>query len=93
MAKDPNNNNEDSNKPLDEKLDDFLDAPLFDPDAPSNDNNWFANLVKNDYESAEALYAGAIIIFGVVVSQELLRLVKYGDAYVPFSSASGGQLF
>lgn len=89
MAKDPNNDDDDSNK----NLDAFLDTPFFDPDAPSSENNWFANLVKNDYESAEALYVGAIAIFGVVVSQELLRWVKYGDAYVPFSSAAGGQLF
>jgi hypothetical protein len=63
---------------LDQKIDNLLDKPFFDPYAPSNDNNWFANLVRNDYESAEALYAGVIVILGVVISQQLLRIVKYG---------------
>ncbi|KAL7538144.1 hypothetical protein ACHAWF_006005 [Thalassiosira exigua] len=63
---------------IETKIDAFLDAPLFDPDAPSNENNWFANLVKDDYDSAEALYAGVVVMLGVIVSQELLRIVKYG---------------
>jgi hypothetical protein len=29
---------------LDQKIENLLDKPLFDPYAPSNDNNWFANL-------------------------------------------------
>lgn len=94
MASDPNNNKgDDDDESFDEKMDSFLDKPMFDPNAPSNDDNWFASLVKNDYESAEALYAGAIIIFGVVVSQELLRMVKYGGGYIPFTSPSDGMLF
>ena len=101
MTIDPNSNNkntdnkkeeEEDKSNLDEKLYSFLDKQLFDPNAPSNDNNWFANLVKNDYDSAEALYVGIIVIFGVVVSQELLRIVKYGGGYTPFSSG-GGKLF
>ena len=97
MASDPNNsqnNNIDkednNNNSLDEKINSFLDKPFFDPDDPSNDNNWFANLVKNDYDSAEGLYVGAIVIFGVIVSQELLRIVKYGGGYV---DSGGGKLF
>mmetsp|Transcript_27032 Transcript_27032/g.58168 ORF Transcript_27032/g.58168 Transcript_27032/m.58168 type:complete len:175 (-) Transcript_27032:379-903(-) len=95
MATDPNNNNgnetndkdnDNNNESMDEKIDSFLDTPFFDPNAPSNDNNWFANLVKDDYESAEALYAGVVVIFGVIVSQDLLRIVKYGG----LSSGGGG---
>ena len=91
-----------------EKLDRFLDTPLFDPDKlledqsdevkerPESSSNplvWFANLVKNDYETAEALYAAGIISFLVVLTQELLRMVQYGDAYQPFSSLTNGSLF
>ncbi|KAL7542515.1 hypothetical protein ACHAXR_011854 [Thalassiosira sp. AJA248-18] len=99
MASDPNNTENDGKRSsddnkeednLDEKNNSFLDTPMFDPNDPSNDNNWFANLVKNDYESAESLYVGAIVIFGVIVAQELLRIVKYGGGY---ASSGGGNLF
>ena len=85
MASDPNNDDDENNN-----LDAFLDKQLFDPNAPSNDDNWFANLVRNDYDSAEALYVGAIGLFGVILSQELLRIVKYGSAYTPFGSPGSG---
>jgi len=72
----------------------LLDKQLFDPDSESNRDNWFANLVKNDYDAAEALYVGVILIAGVIVSQELLRIVKYGaENYIPFSQGGGGNLF
>ncbi len=83
--------NEDANTIV-EKMDSFLDKPFFDPENPNNDENWFANLVKNDYNTAEALYVGAFLTVMVIVSQELLRMVKYGDMYVPFG-VGGGQLF
>lgn len=85
------NNHQDDNS-VDEQINEFLDKPFFNPDDPSNDTNWFANLVKNDYDSAESLYVGIIVIIGVVVSQELLRIVKYGGGYVPFGGG-GGKLF
>lgn len=84
--------NDENETSMDEAMNNLLDKPFFDPDDPSNESNWFANLVKNDYDSAEAIYVGAIVIFGVIVSQELLRIVKYGGGYVPFSSG-GGKLF
>eukprot|EP00569_Conticribra_weissflogii_P005118 CAMPEP_0171344568 /NCGR_PEP_ID=MMETSP0878-20121228/19683_1 /TAXON_ID=67004 /ORGANISM="Thalassiosira weissflogii, Strain CCMP1336" /LENGTH=96 /DNA_ID=CAMNT_0011847785 /DNA_START=306 /DNA_END=596 /DNA_ORIENTATION=+ len=77
---------------IDEKNDSFLDKPFFDPENPNNNDNWFANLVKNDYDTAEALYVGAFLTIMVIVSQELLRIVKYGDMYVPFGGG-GGKLF
>mmetsp|Transcript_18619 Transcript_18619/g.38965 ORF Transcript_18619/g.38965 Transcript_18619/m.38965 type:complete len:185 (+) Transcript_18619:109-663(+) len=77
---------------IDEKIDSFLDKPFFDPENPNNNDNWFANLVKNDYDTAEALYVGAFLTIMVIVSQELLRIVKYGDMYVPFGGG-GGKLF
>ena len=80
------NENEDTTSSLEEKIDAFLDKPFFDP---NESNNWFANLVKNDYYTAESLYVGVIVIFGVILSQEMLRIVKYGG----FSSGSGGKLF
>ena len=87
-SNDDDNDKKDDNS-LEEKIDAFLDKPFFDPNAPSSENNWFANLVKNDYESAEALYVGVVVIIGVIVSQELLRIVKYGD----LGAGGGGKLF
>lgn len=90
---DDDNNNQNENESVGSQINTFLDTPLFDPDAESNQDNWFANLVKNDYDSAEALYVGIIGIVGVIVSQEMLRVVKYGaDNYVPFGHG-GGNLF
>ena len=90
---DDDNTNQNENKSVESQINTLLDTPLFDPDAESNQDNWFANLVKNDYDSAEALYVGIIGIVGVVVSQEMLRVVKYGaDNYVPFGHG-GGNLF
>mmetsp|Transcript_15607 Transcript_15607/g.25649 ORF Transcript_15607/g.25649 Transcript_15607/m.25649 type:complete len:159 (-) Transcript_15607:144-620(-) len=93
---DDNNNlqkNQNENESVEGQINKFLDTPLFDPDSESNQENWFANLVKNDYDSAEALYVGIVGIVGVIVSQEMLRIVKYGaDNYVPFGHG-GGNLF
>ena len=57
----------------------WLDRPFFDPDAEENDDNWFARLVRSDYASAEALYAGGFLGLMVVVSQEAVRLFVYGS--------------
>lgn len=94
MTIDPNDTEDGENDSADDisveqKIDILLDTPFFDPYAPSNDDNWFANLVKNDYNSAEALYAGAVVIFGVIVSQELLRMVKCGGLYASFNPGDG----
>ena len=91
MASNPNNggNRDDDNEgeSVNDKIDAFLDKPRFDPNDPKNDDNWFANLVKNDYDFAEALYVGLIGVFGIILAQELLRIVKYGGG------SSGGNLF
>lgn len=97
-----NDPNEKDNKTMDEKIDKILDTPFFDPDEIlDNDANnggngrsdnpltWFANLVKNDYETAEALYAGVFFGVMVILGQELLRMYMYGDGYIPFQ---GGKL-
>ncbi|KAL3797605.1 hypothetical protein ACHAW5_003324 [Stephanodiscus triporus] len=94
MAIDPNNekdggDNDTDENSFDQKIENLLDKPFFDPYAPSNDDNWFANLVRNDYDSAEALYAGAVVIFGVIVSQELLKIVKYGGENATFNPGDG----
>jgi len=96
---DPNNDKDEDQSDTntidenDASTNNFLEKVLFDPDAPSNENNWFANLVKNDYYTAEALYAGVIVIIGVIVAQDMLRIVKYGGGFhAPFSS-SPGKLF
>ena len=91
MASNPNNggNRDDDNEgeSVNDKIDAFLDKPFFDPNDPKNDDNRFANLVKNDYDFAEALYVGLIGVFGIILAQELLRIVKYGG------SSGGGNLF
>lgn len=85
--------NVNENESVESQINTLLDTPLFDPDSEANEDNWFANLVKNDYDAAEALYVGIIGVVGVIVSQEMLRIVKYGaDNYVPFGRG-GGNLF
>ena len=55
---------------------------------------WFANLVKEDYEFAETLYAGSFFFVLLIITQELLRMQMYGDNYVPFTSGGAtGKLF
>ena len=104
LSKDPKQETE----TFQEKLDRILDTQFFDPsevfesesseikENPEKSLNplvWFANLVQNDYETAEALFAAGLISFMVVLSQELLRMVRYGDAYHPFQNGGGGSLF
>mmetsp|Transcript_11347 Transcript_11347/g.33420 ORF Transcript_11347/g.33420 Transcript_11347/m.33420 type:complete len:164 (-) Transcript_11347:276-767(-) len=82
----------DGESDLEQKIDDFLDSSVFDPDDEANEGNWFAQLVKNDYATAEALYAGGFFALMVFISQELFRMWLYGENYVPFKggSASSG---
>jgi len=99
------NNDNDQDKSFAEKIDSLLDKQFFDPDeiiqteeekgddGNSNPLLWFANLVKNDYETAEALFAAGFISILVILTQELLRMVKYGDAYIPFAKIGSGTLF
>ena len=87
------NSDEKENDSSQNNIDAFLDKQIFDPESESNQDNWFANLVKNDYDSAEALYVGVFVFAGVVISQELLRIVKYGESYIPFGQGGGGNLF
>ena len=85
--------NQIENESVESQINTFLDKPLFDPDSESNQNNWFANLVKSDYDAAEALYVGVIGIAGVIVSQELLRIVKNGAGNFVHFGGGGGNLF
>jgi hypothetical protein len=87
--------------PDEDDIDNFLDTPFYDPDRVLDDeesseaSKKFAMFVKNDYETAEALLAGAFFVVLVVVAQELLRHHIYGSSYVPFTSAGSvaGRLF
>jgi hypothetical protein len=87
--------------PDEEDIDNFLDTPFYDPDRVLDDeesseaSKKFAMFVKNDYETAEALLAGAFFVVLVVVAQELLRHHIYGSSYVPFTSVGSvaGRLF
>jgi hypothetical protein len=64
----------------------WLDSSYFDPDAVSFDDDdsrhppivqWFAKLVQNDYETAEALFASAFIAILVIITQELVRFYMH----------------
>jgi hypothetical protein len=90
--------NKNSAEVNDQSFDDMLDKPFFEPEQVTEDDplpvRWFADLVKNDYNTAEALYAGVIFVIMVIISQELLRMQLYGDGYVPFQAGvRPGQLF
>jgi len=94
---------------INDRINVFLDTPFFDPDEiieveeynedknQKKTNNpillWFAQLVKNDYQTAEAFYAAGFISVLVIFTQELLRMVRYGDAYIPFTKIRNGSLF
>jgi hypothetical protein len=77
-----NKNERKKNQPL-LSFQEWLDSSYFDPDAVSFDDNddsrhppivqWFAKLVQNDYETAEALFASAFIAILVIITQELVR--------------------
>lgn len=93
-------NDNDDNEGLQEKINSFLDTPFFDPEDESIEEGtngsfigWFAGLVKNDYETAEALYAGLFFAVLLVATQELVRYYMYGVDYVPFTRGGGGQLW
>ena len=94
---------------INDRINVFLDTPFFDPDeiieveGYNEDKNqkkannpillWFAQLVKNDYQTAETFYAAGFISVLVIFTQELLRMVRYGDAYIPFTKIRNGSLF
>ena len=79
-------------------LNELLDTQFFDPSQVKDDSplKGFANLVEEDYHSAEALFASLFITVMVILTQEVLRMQLYGDQYVPFAkggTGGGGFLF
>ena len=79
---------------LQETMDGFLDQQFFDPSRKDNGSfQWFADLVESNYETAEALYVGTFFVILVVITQELLRMQLYGDAYAPFTKPGSGSLW
>ena len=95
-------NNDDNDADWLQRVDDFLDKPFFDPDdeaakevgeGEGSIKSWFANLVLNDYATAEALYAGLFFSILLLATQEALRYYMYGVDYVPFTRGGGGKLF
>ncbi len=89
------NDGDDGNDDKYDKNDDinFLDRQFFDPTSVQDGSifKWFADMVEQDYETAEALFASATIAVLVLMSQELLRFYVHGDHYVPFKT--GGSLW
>ena len=101
--KNSNNKNDDKDhdrSPTDKKEEDdndddgaaFLDRLFFDPSQVKDNSpfKWFATMVEQDYETAEALYASTIIAILVLISQELIRFQVLGEHYVPFKSGGSG---
>lgn len=86
------NKDPDQDKNLADRIDEFLDRPFINLE-DENDSNWFTNLIKNDYDLAEALFTSAFLTVMVILSQELLRMQMYGENYIPFHSGGGGKLF
>lgn len=95
-------NNDDNDGDWLQRVDDFLDKPFFDPDdeaakeveeGEGGIKSWFANLVINDYATAEALYAGLFFSVLLLATQEALRYYMYGVDYIPFTRGGGGRLF
>lgn len=76
---------------LEDQVNTFLDTEFFNPEQvpESSPLKWFADLVQNDYATAEALYASFFIAGMVLITQELVRMQLYGDQYVPFQKMSG----
>jgi hypothetical protein len=71
----------------------FLDRQFFDPTKVKDSSpfKWFASMVENDYETAEALYASTIIAILVLISQELIRFQVLGEYYIPFKAGGGSE--
>jgi hypothetical protein len=61
--------------PTMDDLDEFLDRPVFTPESVTGGPfQWFADLVKDDYGSAEVLYVSVIFFLLVEVGMAWLRL-------------------
>lgn len=97
-----NNNNKNNGQDEDNnELDVFLDTPFYNPDTILNDpssskvSKNIAQFIKNDYETAEIILSGLLLVLLVIISQELLRIQIYGyDNYIPFSKGIlPGKLF
>ena len=80
---------------FEEKMGKFLDREFFNPKDVKEGSplKWFADLVENDYATAEALYTSFFIAVMVLITQELVRMQVYGDKYVPFQKLGDGSLF
>lgn len=90
-----NNNKKEDEVGFEEKMNGMLDRQFFNPENVPEDSplRWFADLVQNDYATAEALYASFFIAGMVLIGQELVRMQFYGDQYVPFQKLGNGVLF
>lgn len=73
-------------------LNELLDTQFFDPSQVTDDSplKGFANLVEEDYPTAEALFASFFITVMVILTQEVLRMQLYGEQYVPFTKGGNG---
>jgi hypothetical protein len=92
----PNDDNRSDHTSFQERLDLFLDTPFFNPHDYDNEATstgplaWFAKLVKNDYATAEAIFAGTFFVILIVATQELLRMQLYSGEHVVFPFSMGG---
>ena len=83
-------------KDVDEKLQKLLDTQLFDPTEDNADDpeflKKFKQLVNDDYNFAEALYAGGVFAVLLFFSQQGVSVYKHcvamPDAACPWASGS-----
>lgn len=89
----PQANQESPTEDDESQMNKFLDTPFFDPSQVNDDSplRGFANLVENDYETAEVLFAGSFFVVLILITQELLRMQLHGDSYVSLLHGSGGK--
>ena len=71
-----------------DKVDDMLDRPFYDP--AQDEDSLLSKFSGGDPELAGTLFASGFLALMVVVSQELVRMYKYGANYVPFRPGGGG---
>ena len=83
-------------------LSDLLDRPVIDPESPRRDDEpalltAFKKLVDEDYQMAEAIYAGGVFAILIFFSQQAVRVYKHcyfqPDKLCPWDTAAGVDQF
>ena len=96
-AEDEDNDDEEPQRDLGDELNAFLSRPIIDPDRPGDENEPqmlrdFKRLATEDYQLAEALYAGLVFSILLWFAQQGVRVYKHcyfmPDSLCPFGDAT-----